>query len=695
MNLLFEYPSWLILACGGFAFIFAFWLYRSDRLNGHLSLSARIFLGFIRFIALFLLAIFLLHPLLKSVLREVEDPIVVVAIDDSESIASGSDSSYVRGSYRSDIKALVENLSETFEVRTYRFGEQIGEGTDSLTFNQKITDFDPLLDGLYSRYSNRNVGAVIIASDGVYNRGKNPLYDAKKLNAPVYTIALGDTVPKRDLRVVNVASNRLAYLGNKFPIEILVEGREAAGSQTQLTIENNGGIVFSESVSFNEDFQQKTIRTTLEADKSGSQRYRITLKPISNEATTANNVTDVFVDVLQNRQKILILSTAPHPDVAAMAESIRSNENYEVNVALADEYDGKISDYSLAIFVQIPAISGAGDRFISESMDANVPCLFMLGANTSFTSFNNLKLGYSLTGFKGTMSDVHGSFTKGFNNFRVEEDVQRMFRELPPLRVPFGELKSSAGAINLVNQRIGMIDTDLPLVSFNKVKSNNIAIIFGEGLWRWRMINFVKQGSHNRYNTFIAKVVQYMANKEDRRQFRIRAPKSQAENERLLFEAEVYDDTYEAITDPEVTLVITNEEGANFEFTFSRYDRYYKLDAGLLPVGDYSWAAKTTVGGKGQKLDGKFTVYPLQFELAQTTANHKLLNQFAIANGGEMVLPGDMLGLSEMIRNNAEVKSISFERKQLSDLIDVRWLLAFILLLLSTEWLLRKRSGSY
>ena len=94
-------------------------------------------------------------------------------------------------------------------------------------------------------------------------------------------------------------------------------------------------------------------------------------------------------------------------------------------------------------------------------------------------------------------------------------------------------------------------------------------------------------------------------------------------------------------------------------------------------------------------MDGKFTVYQLQFELAQTTANHKLLNQFAIANGGQMVLPREMLGLSELIRNNAEVKSISFERKQLSDLIDVRWLLAFILLLLSTEWLLRKRSGSY
>lgn len=695
MNLLFEYPTWLILACGGFAFLFAFWLYRSDRLNGHLSLPARIFLGFLRFVALFILSLFLLHPLLKSILREVEDPIVVVAIDDSESIAFSNDSSYISGSYNSDIQSLIDKLEQNFEVRTYNFGEQLNEGVDSLTFNQKITDFDPLFDGLYSRFANRNVGAIIIASDGTYNRGKNPLYDSKKINAPIYTIALGDTTPKRDLRIVNAIANRLTYLGNRFPIEILLEGRQSKGAQSQLTIENNGSVVFSEVINFSDDFEQHTVRTILEADKPGSQRYRVSLKPINNEATVVNNSMDLYIDVLQNRQKILILSAAPHPDVAAMAESIRSNENYEVVVSLANDNESKMSDYSLVVFVQLPAITGAGDQFIQEAMEANVPCLFMLGANSSFSAFNNLKLGYSLSGFKGTMSDVHGSFSKGFNTFRLEEDVQRMFRELPPLQVPFGELKQAPGAIDLVNQRIGMIDTDLPLVSFNKVKSNTVAVVFGEGLWRWRMINFVKQGNHTRYNTFVSKMVQYMANKEDRRQFRIRAPKSQPENERLLFEAEVYDETFEAITEPEVNLVISNEAGTNYDYTFSRAAGFYKLDAGLLPVGDYTWVAGANVGGKAQREEGKFSVYPLQLELSQTTANHKLLNQLATASQGAMVYPSDMSTLPDMIMNNGDVQSISFERKQLSDLIDFKWLLAFILLLLSCEWLLRKRSGSY
>ena len=48
-------------------------------------------------------------------------------------------------------------------------------------------------------YSNQNVGAVILASDGIYNEGSNPLYANFELNAPIHVIALGDTVPSRDV----------------------------------------------------------------------------------------------------------------------------------------------------------------------------------------------------------------------------------------------------------------------------------------------------------------------------------------------------------------------------------------------------------------------------------------------------------------------------------------------------------------
>jgi hypothetical protein len=88
-------------------------------------------------------------------------------------------------------------------------------------------------------------------------------------------------------------------------------------------------------------------------------------------------------------------------------------------------------------------------------------------------------------------------------------------------------------------------------------------------------------------------------------------------------------------------------------------------------------------------------VSPLQLEIIHTIADHRLLNQFARENNGIMVYPRAMQALVDEIRNKKEIVSVSYENKQLDELINFRWLCALILILLSTEWLLRKRAGTY
>jgi hypothetical protein len=60
------------------------------------------------------------------------------------------------------------------------------------------SDLGEFMSYIQEQYRGQNVGAVIMASDGAYNRGKNPLYVAD-LKAPFSVIALGDTVRKTDL----------------------------------------------------------------------------------------------------------------------------------------------------------------------------------------------------------------------------------------------------------------------------------------------------------------------------------------------------------------------------------------------------------------------------------------------------------------------------------------------------------------
>jgi hypothetical protein len=119
------------------------------------------------------------------------------------------------------------------------------------------------------------------------------------------------------------------------------------------------------------------------------------------------------------------------------------------------------------------------------------------------------------------------------------------------------------------------------------------------------------------------------------------------------------------------------------------------LQVGQLPVGHYRYEANV-MGDTGNLIEkGEFSVSALQLESVNTVADHRLLYQFAHDNQGEMVYPSGMNALAEMIRNKKGIVSVSYENKQLDDLINYKWILALLILLLGTEWLLRKRAGTY
>ena len=551
------------------------------------------------------------------------------------------------------------------------------------------------MDGLYNRYSHRNVGAVIIASDGIINTGSDPRFATRKLNAPIYTIALGDTTERRDVRISDVASNSIAYLGNRFPIEIALESKKATGNQVQLSIEHKGKTVWNEQIAIQKSYQLDTRKAILEADKEGLQRYIIRVSSADGEITTENNVVDVYIDVLETRQKVLIMAAQPHPDVAALKNAIGGNLNYEVSSVLAEEYDGNLEENTLIIFHQIPSVTGKGTVLLNKALEAGIPSLICLGTQSAFLNFNSLQLGFELRGFNGTTTNASGVLAEGFPYFQVADDTRQMLRELPPLTIPFGDFQKAEGATSLINQRVGTIETGTPVLAFNQVNETKVGILYGEGIWRWRMVSYLRSGKHEAFDKLITSTVQYMANREDKRQFRINAPREILENERAVFTAELYNDSYEPITDPEVSLVLTSEDGSEFTYTFGRKGSFYKLDAGLLPVGEYTWKASANIGGRPFNSGGTLSVKPIQLESASLVANHQLLYQLAADNDGEMIAPDQITALPEMIKNSGNAVTLSYERKSLSDLINLPWILVILLILLSTEWLLRKRSGSY
>ncbi len=691
MNIITELPIWLIIFCilAGIAYSGVLY-YRNKQLN-EMSLWLTRILAAFRFIVITVLSFFLLSPIVRNIERELERPLIIIAQDNSKSIVLGKDSMSYRDSYCKNIQNMMNELSDKYDVMLYSFGDKIKKinSPDSIQFEDKQTDISSLFDEIETRYSNRNVGAIILASDGLYNKGANPLYTSEKIKAPIYTIAMGDTAIKKDIVLLKVEHNRLAYLGNKFPVQVVVNAKQLKGKTITLTISKNETTVFTQTINFNSNSFISTIPILLEAKEVGLQRYKVKLSVLKEEITAFNNYYDMYIDVLDARQKILILGNDPHPDIAAIKESLEANQNYEVESYNIDNFNKSIKKYNLVILHQIPNSSNPAIKLINEIKADKIPVWLFSGANSIFD--NNLSLVYNAQ----KTNESEPVLDQYFPLFTLSDELRKGVKDFPSIVAPFGTYQADNNDNVLFYQRIGMVETKTPIMSFTNDGDNKVAIFYGEGIWKWRMKDFAIHNNHNLFDEYISKTVQYLSVKVDKSFFKIITPSTFQENETIIMEAEVYNESYELINKPEVNSTITNSENKKYSFAFSKTGNAYRLDAGLMPVGDYKVDAQVNVGSKIYRQHTEFSIIPLQVENINTVADHQLLYNIAQKHDGELVSTNELNKLIEKLNNRDDIKTVSYSQNKLSELINLKWIFFLLLALISIEWFIRKRNGAY
>lgn len=693
LQIIISAQAWLISLCVLAGLIYAALLYYRE-FRYEFSLNRRIFMGVLRGVAVAFIAFFLLSPFFRSVTRKVESPIVIVAQDQSASLVAIADSAFYKNEYPLLMDATVEAIDRNFDVHTYAFGNNFREGID-FDFSDKQTDISEVLLEVQSRYQNRNVGALILASDGIFNHGIHPNYVLQYLPFPVYTIALGDTVPRRDAAIVNVAHNRIAYLNNSFPLEIHLRGVLLDGSSSTLRVLKDGELLFTERITFTGNNDNKFVPVELNADKAGLQRYRVEILPVGDETLTSNNVRDVFIEVLESRQRILVLFGSPHPDITAIRQTLESQRNYEVVTDEASLFTGNPKEYGLVILHQVPSRRQAYSSLIRKIHDADVPVLHILGSGSDLNVFNTLGYGFTIEGSSNRTDEILPAANEAFSLFTLSNEFNEVLRFFPPLFSPAGTYRGSIAGNVLFYRQIGSLKTDAPLVFFNEISGRKTGIIAGEGIWRWRLANFARRGNHDAFNELLTKSIQYLALRERKERFMVQAKNTWDENETIEFSAEFYNESFEPITIPEIEMVISDEAGNNYPFAFSRSRNMYSLRVGSLPPGNYLYAASTRWNQESYEVRGAFSVLPLQMEYTNTVADHRLLHSLAQRFGGEMFFPSDMQNLPEILAQREDMRPVFYLEKSYLELIDVKWLLAVLLFLLTAEWIIRRLAGGY
>lgn len=688
-----DFSIFWILFCLAIAVGYSYLLYGSET---KFSKKVKLTLSITRGVFVFLLALFLFSPLITREQLSYEKPIIIVAQDNSQSILLNNQKAYFEGKYLQDRKDFIEKLSQKFEVKDLSFGKTLSENIVP-NFEERKSDLSLVFNEVINSYRNRNLAAVVMASDGIHNTGPEPASLLKQVQSPIYTVLMGDSVPKKDLRIKNVIHNEIVFLKNSFEVEIRLNAFDLINKQSKIQIEHKGKKVWNANSNILNDNQDLIFKAILNAEEAGMQKYTIKADIIPGEKNTKNNTVDFYIDVLENRQQIALIAAAPHPDLAALKTSIESNDNYKVDLLIADDVNpSKLQNYQLLIVHQIPSAFANMNTLFSTLEKQNIPSLVILGNQTYLDLYNRLPYGLKILNARSSANEVLPELKGEFHGFVLSSEWNGFYKELPPLYASFGNYRSSNAMQHLMMQKIGSVITDQPLMSFGLDGERKYAILTGEGLWKWRMENIRLKGNADLFDELISKTIQYLSTKQDKRKFRVSMPSRKFEHgEKIYFNAELYNGSYELINIPDVKITITNEQQKSYDLLFSRTEKAYELELNDVEYGEYTYLAETMLGNKKETVKGRFTVVKNNIEEMNTTADFNSMRLLSKRSGGYAFRANQLNELADELLKDDRYKTVSYEENKTDELISLKWIFILLISLITFEWLMRKYHGAY
>ena len=256
----------------------------------------------------------------------------------------------------------------------------------------------------------------------------------------------------------------------------------------------------------------------------------------------------------------------------------------------------------------------------------------------------------------------------------------------------YGETSINIPHQTLFFQNINGFTTQEPLLATSNVNNHKKVFLMGEGLWKWRSTSYLNSNSFQDFDEFIGNLVQFASSKKVRNRIDVNIEPIYNANARIQVGAFYVDENYQF--DDRATLLFTtiNKETKEKKvIPFSLTNNSYQLELTVLESGDYEYS----VDVEGQNITKKGVFKINQFEIEQqfTNANKEKLQRLSNKSEGVLYFENQETSLIDQLLTDKRFLSIQKSVNTKEELINLKWLLAIIVFLLSSEWLTRKYFG--
>jgi len=675
----------------------AIWYYR--RTNPVLPAVIKTGLTILRMAALALTLMLLFKFSLLWVKKAERLPELAVLIDNSASM-SANDKSREKSPLISSIlsKKNLELLGKLFTLRFFAFSDTVGEisekGLDTLAFDGASSD-------IYSAMVNAgniidaSQGRILLLSDGAFNKGANPERAADKCPAPVFTVGIGDSIPPKDLSIRCIEANPRVYFKDEIPVEAEVLGYP--GAVSSLILEDEMGRTLArKEVNFTAGALSNAIEFHFKPDSIGTRVYCLRLIPAENESSLENNLRHFSVEVMENRIRVLLITSSPSADLAFLRRILQRNDNIELS-ALIEKSAGRFygsyppphaSEYDVIILLDFPA--GDSDAlFTSEVLKAVENGRG--AAIVPIASFDSRRL-----------QPVQHLLPCSFGA-KGEETAVRLLPEsdIPSLTNFFPAGISWAG-LAPVNRRRGWVkfrpEADILLrfenneaaLGYTHLAGTKIIVFGAYDLWRLSLQDAEHCAGDSLMACFWQSCVRWLAVRQKEDLFILQTEKTVfSAGENIVFSAWLYDENYHPVSQGRVELEIEAPSGNIPLQLKAGPNGLYQAENRFFQTGSYHYRGSAFVGTDTLNTGGEFVVESFNAEYIDAAMKPEIMRNIAASSGGKFYLPQDFSHFMEENQPGVIIDEVKREFNFFPGL----WALIGLLMILALEWSIRKRKG--
>ncbi len=725
-------PAWLlpvaILAAGaGLAWYLA---------RRHQSLRSRgraVALWALQSLLAAVLLTLLWHPALMVATLKPQQNVVAVVVDDSSSMALVEDGTSRRDQAKKTLDAgLLNQLREKFQVRLYRAGDGLArvDKLEALDSSYRATRLAGDLKQLLVESSGMPVGAVVLLSDGAENAGGFDLETIQELRSrriPVHTVGFGREKFAKDVEVAGLEMPQRALADSRLAAQVTLRQSGYTGTKARVTLREGAKTLAARDITFKAEGVPQTETLTFNAGIAGAKTLEVQVEPLAGEENNKNNRQTRVLNVDNAKPRILYFEGEPRWDYKFARRAAEEDRNLEL-VSILRTTQNKIYRQGIAnpqeleagfptkveeLFgfqgivlgsVESAAFTPAQQELIKQFVDRRGGGLLFLGGRTALGDggydrppFDDL-LPVTLPARKGTFLRNPATVeltSSGRDSLltRLDEDPAKNFerwKKLPYLLSYQDPGTVKPGAVTLLESLPTGGGKRFPLLVTQNYGRGRTAVFATGGSWRWQMQMPLEDRSHE---MFWQQMLRWLVDGTPARVAAV-TPSTVLADERVFkVRAEVRDKTYLPMSDARVKANILGPANLNASVELQPdpvepgvYTGEWNADA----AGSY--IVEVTANRGEENIGRDVLTFRREDGVAENfraEQNRELLEKLAAQTGGKYYRPADAGKLAKEV----EYSEAGITVRETKDLWDMPAVFLLLLLVRSSEWLLRRKWG--